>query len=111
MRYLRIDLVFPGMMLGADVLDSEGRILISENTALTEQYIERLISLGIPAVYVEDKLSAGIDLKPPIPPVLRSAGLSAVRNKDIDTCRLIAKQKRGVFGDRPGDGDFLLLPT
>ena len=92
MRYLRIDLVFPGMMLGADVLDSEGRILISENTALTEQYIERLISLGIPAVYVEDKLSAGIDLKPPIPPVLRSAGLSAVRNKDIDTCRLIAKQ-------------------
>ncbi|MBE5891017.1 MAG: HD domain-containing protein [Lachnospiraceae bacterium] len=92
MRYLQIERAFPGMLLGSDVLDSDGRILISKNTVLTEQFIERLINLGIPAVYVEDKLSSGVELKPPISPVLRSAGLTAVRNKDIDSCRLIAQK-------------------
>jgi len=92
MRYLRLDLAKAGMMLGADVLDSDGRILISRDLELTTQYIDRLRELGVPAVYIDDKYSEGIELEPPVSPVLRSEGLTAVKNMDIDGCRNVAKK-------------------
>ncbi len=92
MRYLQIELAKPGMKLGHDVLDTQNRILVSQDAILTEQYISRLMELGVPAIYIDDEYSKGIDIQPPISPVLRSEGLTAVKSMNIDNCRLVAKR-------------------
>ena len=47
----------PGMILGKEVFDDEGRILLSVNTKLTKEYITRLSIRGYQGVYIEDELS------------------------------------------------------
>jgi len=91
MRYIDINRVKPGMMIANDVLDSYNRILVAKNTLLTDSYINHLKNRGIMALYIDDEYSKGIDIEPSISPILRSKALSAVRNKDIDACRNVAK--------------------
>ena len=92
MRYVPMLLAEEGMCLAYDVFDSMGRTLVSRNSLLTSSYIDKLVNMGIDGVYIEDKLSEGIDIKPVISPRLRAEGLSSVRNRDVDACKNIAKR-------------------
>jgi HD-GYP domain-containing protein (c-di-GMP phosphodiesterase class II) len=71
MRLVAIDSVEPGALLARDVWGGSAGItpLLRAGTALRDTYIQRLIQGGIAAVYIDDVLSAGID----IPEVLRAS--------------------------------------
>ena len=56
MRLISIKNAKPGDILGQAVLNSEGGIMLKENVVLTENYINRLASLGIYTIYIEDKM-------------------------------------------------------
>lgn len=92
MRYVPMKKAEPGMKLAYDLFDSYGRVLLSSKASLTDAYIEKLVNMGFPGVYIDDKLSEGIELDTVITPELRSDGLACVRRCDIDGCKDIAKQ-------------------
>lgn len=52
MRYLPIDHVTAGMVLGRTVYDASGATLLTSGTTLQTQYIDRLKELGYPALYI-----------------------------------------------------------
>ncbi|MBS3950761.1 MAG: HD-GYP domain-containing protein [Peptococcaceae bacterium] len=57
MRRVEIDHLTPGMVVGRSIYSSQGHVLLKEQCVLTPHYIERLKSLSIPCLYVqEDKL-------------------------------------------------------
>lgn len=91
MRYVSMKKAEPGMQLAYNLFDSFGRVLLSKNASLTESYIEKLIDMGFPGVYINDELSEGIELDTIITPELRSDGLACVRRCDVDGCKVIAK--------------------
>lgn len=92
MRYLPITKVKEGMILGTDLLDGIGRLLISKNSELTSEFISRLTEMGILGVYIDDEYSKGIEVESIIPISLKSEGFEAVRQKNIDECKKIAKK-------------------
>lgn len=92
MRYVSTTSVTPEMVLGSDIYDAYGRILLGENAGLTDEYIKRLTDLGFEGVYIKDKLSADVFIDPIISPELRGRGINCVRNQDIDGCLLVAKE-------------------
>lgn len=103
MRYVSMKRAQSGMQLAYDLFDSYGRVLLSKNASLTEKYIEKLIGLGFPGVYINDELAQGIEIDTVITPELRSDGLACVRRCDIDGCKGVAKDvvaqivEKGVF--------------
>lgn len=62
MRCVSIYAAEPGMILANEVINSMGKVLICKNTELTRGYIEKLIEIGIPSVYIDDELSKGIEI-------------------------------------------------
>lgn len=92
MRYIPMAMAKPGMCLAFDVYDSYNRTLISSQSVLTNSYIQKLNSLGIDGVYINDAFSEGIEIEQVITPQLRSEGLSSVRERDVDKCQDVAKR-------------------
>lgn len=92
MRYVPITKAKEGMILGSDLLDEIGRLLIAKNTELTNEFISKLTEMGILGVYIDDEFSKGIEIEPIIPIALRSEGYEVVRKKNIDECKKISKK-------------------
>jgi HD-GYP domain-containing protein (c-di-GMP phosphodiesterase class II)/GGDEF domain-containing protein len=71
MRLVAIDSVEPGSILARDVWGGSSGVtpLLRTGTVLRGTYLERLSNSGIAAVYIDDELSAGIE----IPMVLRAS--------------------------------------
>lgn len=90
MRYLPMDQAEPGMILAQAIFDSSGRTLVGSKRVLTANYIERLLELGFPGVYVEDELSEGIEVENAIPQELRINGMEAIKKGDIEECLRIS---------------------
>lgn len=91
MRYISIDQLQAGMILGNYVFDEDYRVLLSQNKELTQKLIDRLIAIGCHGVYIEDEISEGVVVESVIPPELCSKGMQCVQNGDIDGCLTVAK--------------------
>jgi putative nucleotidyltransferase with HDIG domain len=63
MRIIDIDHLKPKMRIGKTIYSENGNILLSKNTVLKENYIKRLKEKNIPAIYIDDELSKGIESK------------------------------------------------
>lgn len=63
MRLVSVHNLKPGMKLGITIYDSKGYALLSAGTVLNQSFIERLRSLGIAQVYIDDVLGEGIEIK------------------------------------------------
>ncbi|MEE3482633.1 MAG: hypothetical protein VZQ80_11785, partial [Lachnospiraceae bacterium] len=61
MHYVSVDNLKPGMVLGQEIYDAEGKTLIMAEAPLTEENIGFLSFLGILGVYIND--NAGKDVK------------------------------------------------
>lgn len=92
MRYVTLRQAEPGMSLAYDIYDSHGRTLVGHNLVLTENYIARLKEYGFDGVYIQDEMSQDIEIESVISPALRTAGISCIKNSDIDGCRDVAKR-------------------
>ncbi|PKM47501.1 MAG: HD-GYP domain-containing protein [Firmicutes bacterium HGW-Firmicutes-8] len=52
MRAISIEKAKPGMIVGKNIYNANGSVLLSQKAILTERYIDRLKSLGIMALYI-----------------------------------------------------------
>ena len=69
-----------GTVLGRDVMDGRpGAIpLLREGVKLTERHRTALLAAGVNAIYVEDGLSEGIDVREVVSPETRRKATAAV---------------------------------
>lgn len=64
MLRLPSDRLRPGMIVGRNIIGTNERVLLTPGQMLTERYIQRIIDMQVPMVYIEDPL--GIDDSTPI---------------------------------------------
>jgi HD-GYP domain-containing protein (c-di-GMP phosphodiesterase class II) len=72
MRLVNVDSIERGMRLGDPVFAPTGQMLLAKGVELTSTYVERLRSLGVPAVYIQDPDTADVQIPYPIPPEARA---------------------------------------
>ncbi len=63
MRKVYVEQLSPGMVIGQDVLNEQGQVLLMRGTPLTPGYIEGLSLRSYPAVWITD--GAANDIRPP----------------------------------------------
>lgn len=86
MRFITLDKVEEGMVLGKAVFDQAGRMLIGKNCAVSQEHLDKLIGRGVFGLYIEDEFSKDIEIEEAITAELREQGVECVRNRDIDGC-------------------------
>ncbi|MCX8130049.1 MAG: HD-GYP domain-containing protein [Clostridia bacterium] len=62
MHKIGIENLVSGAKLAKSVFTSEGRVLLTSGMELKENYIQRLKANGIKEIYIEDEISAGIEV-------------------------------------------------
>ncbi len=80
MRKLFIDFVLPGMKVGRPICNSKGHVLLNAGVILTRRYIQRLKSMGIPAIYIDDGLLSDVEVPDVIPDDIRFSVMTNVRS-------------------------------
>lgn len=91
MRYISIEQAETDMVLARSVYDLNGRVLLSCNTGLTEEFIDKLIERGLPGIYIKDELTKDIEIQETITEELRNEGVEALEHGDIDKTLKIGK--------------------
>ena len=79
MRYVTIDSLREGLVLGR-TLYRKADVMLAQGVVLTQQYINSISRCGFPGVYIEDDLSADLEVTPLISDKLR-----------LETTRRLAK--------------------
>ena len=80
MRYYSIDQVREGMILGQELHDASGKMLLAKFTKLTTENISYLAFLGLPGVYVDDHFSKEVEIQEVVRPEVRKSAVRVVRN-------------------------------
>ena len=62
MRRMQLDNIKPGMRLAKAIFTSDGRVLLTSGIELKDNYIERLRTQGINDIFIEDEISAGVEI-------------------------------------------------
>lgn len=80
MRYLPIGKLVPGMALGQDVYDGEGRLLLARHLLLTTEYISNLELFGFPGIYIDDEFTQGIEIQQILNPQVKCRALKMIHD-------------------------------
>ncbi len=80
MRYVPIENVTDGMILGKTLYGEMGEILLRQGSVIIDSYIPKIILLGYFGLYIEDSLSEGICVEELISEELKMKTVSAVKN-------------------------------
>jgi HD-GYP domain-containing protein (c-di-GMP phosphodiesterase class II) len=78
------------MVLAKPIYANNGVIMLREGTKLTQQYIERIQYLKLPYIYIQDDISAGIEIDEVISEETKLETRKALSDS-------IAKMKKGYF--------------
>ena len=84
MRYIPISMLETGMMLGQDIVDGTGRMLLSKELFLNQEYILSLTEMGFAGAYINDKFSEGVEIIQVIQPEIKREALGIVSTLFID---------------------------
>ena len=74
----------PGARLGKNIYNERGHILLCEGLTLTQKMINRLVSLNIPFIYIQDSRTDDIIPKPPVSGKLRREAINAIETTFLD---------------------------
>lgn len=74
----------PGARLGKNIYNDRGHILLCEGLRLTQKMINRLVSLNIPYVYIQDSRTDDIIPKPPVSGKLRREAINMIETTFLD---------------------------
>ncbi len=95
--------------LGRAIFDEEGRVLLREGVVLKQGFIEKLLSLGIGSVYIEDALSQGIDVQDVVAEETRQESKKAIAETMRRFVRHGELSLRGVVASAQKVIDEILL--
>lgn len=79
MRLKQIENVKEGSILGKTLYDGEGRVLLTRGSVLTQAIIDKIKSINIYTIYIEDEYSEAI-IEDVIKPEIRRTAIKMVRN-------------------------------
>ncbi|MDR1699953.1 MAG: HD-GYP domain-containing protein, partial [Lachnoclostridium sp.] len=91
MRFIHIEDIKPGMMVGKTVLSEKGTVLLHHHVKLTKNLITRIQNKGLPGLYIEDELSKDVKIDTPISEEAESKAIQALRTMDIDAALNVAQ--------------------
>jgi len=80
MRRTPLTLIKPGMKVARPVCNGSGQVLLNAGVILNHRYIERLKSLGIPSLYIEDGFLPDIQIDDVISEETRIKAIAQVKN-------------------------------
>ena len=84
MRYIRIQNIKPGMKLARPLLDEQGNILLNHGATISPLTFNRIHTMEIQGLYIDDEISVGIEIEDLIDSVLKRVALSDLMNKRYD---------------------------
>jgi HD-GYP domain-containing protein (c-di-GMP phosphodiesterase class II) len=104
MRLMATRRVEGGAVLGRDVMDGRPTAipLLRAGVKLTERHCTALLSAGVHAVYIDDALSEGIDVRPVVDPETRQKATQAV-SKAFAGCKESMSSGRGISDNTVAD--------
>lgn len=85
MRYVTIKNIKPGMIVARPLSDEKGNVLINSGNKLSPTIYNRIQSMEIQGLYIEDEISRGIEIENLISPELKRNAMKALMNNDINT--------------------------
>ncbi|MCR5452145.1 MAG: HD-GYP domain-containing protein [Lachnospiraceae bacterium] len=80
MRYLPINQLKNDMVLGQELYDAQGHMLLAKHTTLTEENIAYIAFLGVPGVYIDDSFSEEAKVEEIIRPEVKKAALRLIQD-------------------------------
>ena len=80
MRLISIRQAKPGVVIGREILDEKGQVLLHKGLALTPAYIRALEAKGFTRLYVRDPDEPAVDLEEDLSPAVRTRAQMALRN-------------------------------
>lgn len=92
MKEINIENAIEGMVLARPIYDENNRTLINDGAVLTENYLQRLISMGVNKIYVAAKETEGINIEDPLSIELRNKTAQSIQNLDIPSVLESAKE-------------------
>ena len=106
MRFVRLQQIDGNEILARPILDLAGRVLLSKGVQLKLGYLNKLDTLGVSGVYIEDKISEGIEVEDVISEETRLKSQLVIqkemdrflKNKKIDTL-VIRKVVNNIIQD------------
>jgi HD-GYP domain len=96
MRFIPIDFVQEGMILGKPLFGESGNFLLGRGTELVHAYINRIKELGYNGVYIDDEISKGIEIKNLISDHLKNQSVQTLKSIYINT----SDSKNSRFTDK-----------
>lgn len=97
MRYLPISRLAPGMVLGQDIYDGAGVLLLAKHLILNHEYIANLELLGFPGIYIDDEFTRGVEIQQVLTPEIRSQAMRVVHDlfmvEEAHPDAMVSKQK------------------
>ena len=99
MRYTPISQLKGNMILGQELYDASGHMLLAKHTTLTEENIAYITFLGIPGVYIDDKFSEEAKVEEVIRPEVKKAALRLVSEVFIQAAKddVVASEEEAEF--------------
>lgn len=70
MRYVPVNQLRRGMVLGRDITAAAGQVLLPRNTEFNEENIAYVAFLGVPGVHVDDEFSRDVEIREVVKPEL-----------------------------------------
>ena len=89
MRLVKTTTVEPGTRLGKAIYNENGKIFVNKGVNLEKRILQRLIQLGITYIYIDDKLTEGIEYRDPISIQLKQEAVTTIK-----------KTLKGLFQNR-----------
>jgi HD-GYP domain-containing protein (c-di-GMP phosphodiesterase class II) len=89
MRYISVDRIKDDMILGKELVGDNCQLLLKRGAKLSEKYIDKIKDLGYIGVYIEDKVSQGIEVEDVVDEKLRNKGVLLLEK----TFKEVAKDK------------------
>ncbi|WP_054694067.1 HD-GYP domain-containing protein [Syntrophomonas palmitatica] len=115
MRRVAIDKLESDMIVARPVFNSDGRVLLHTGTVLHENYISRLMELGIVSVYVRDELFEDVDIKDVISEETRRETIQIIKenftglaNKHKMNVRLVQNTVANIVDELLSNHDVLI---
>ena len=78
MRYLPVNQLKAGMILGQELQDAKGHMLLEKHTKLTKENISYISFLEVGGLYIEDDISKDLEIKEVIQPEVKKSALHLV---------------------------------
>lgn len=85
MRFVPVHGLMEGMTVGKSLYDINHKLLLSQGNIITRKYVDRIVQLGYQGIYIDDELSADIEVKDVIRDELRMKAIQSLKDAFIFT--------------------------